>query len=167
MTLTQKIILPALVSALTFVSQPGAANSSAETAVNQLRASAGHAPLRYSRKLEKIAERHARDMARQGAMTHQSTDGSGPAERALRAGYTWCRISENIAWGHNDLTHVIKDWYASPKHRQNMLNGQLQEFGVAKADGNYWVMVIARPGCEKAARRSTRTQTAQSGLSSR
>ncbi len=56
----------------------------------------------------------------------------------------WTRIfrTDEVVW-----PNVIRAWMNSPGHRRNILNPKVTEFGVARAPGNYWVLVMARPGC--------------------
>lgn len=126
---------------------PGLADGQATQLVNQLRAQNGQSAIRYSSILEQVAAAHAQDMRRMGQMTHDGSDGSGPGDRASRQGYDWCYVSENVAVGHRDLAEVIAAWANSPGHRANMLHRKAREFGVARANGNYWAMVLAEPGC--------------------
>lgn len=126
---------------------PGHADGQAVQLVNQLRAQNGQSAIRYSGTLEQVAAAHAQDMRRMGRMTHEGSDSSGPGDRVSRQGYDWCYVSENVAVGHRDMAEVIAAWAASPGHRANMLHRKAREFGVARTKGNYWVMVLAQPGC--------------------
>jgi uncharacterized protein YkwD len=124
-----------------------AADPAALPAINSLRAEAGRGPLSYSAELERIAAGHARDMARQGVMTHYGADGSGPGDRARRAGYRFCRVAENVAYGQRSLQEVLQSWADSRGHRRNMLDRRVSEVGIARAEGNFWVMFLGGPGC--------------------
>lgn len=123
------------------------ADAAALSAVNTARAGAGLAPVAYAPALEQVAQAHARDMARTGFFSHEGSDGSSVGERARRAGYGFCLIAENIAKGQGDLRSVMADWMASAGHRRNILQDRATEVGLARADGNIWVMVLGRPGC--------------------
>ena len=124
-----------------------AADEQALDAVNALRAAAGRNALDYSERLEAIAAGHAADMARRRVMSHESADGSGPGERARARGYRFCRIAENVAQGQRSLSEVIYAWSNSRGHRRNLLDRRVTEMGLARAPGDFWVMVLARPGC--------------------
>lgn len=123
------------------------ANAQATEIVNSLRAQNGRAALKYSRRLEKVALRHAQDMKRQNRMTHKGSDGSDMGQRARKSGYKYCYISENVALGPWDLNGVIRAWANSKGHAKNMLNKKAREFAVAQAPGGFWVMLLAKPGC--------------------
>lgn len=127
-----------------------AAEFSREEAVaglNALRAQHGLAPLTYSRKLERAARNHAKDMRRNGFFAHQGSDGSGVGDRLRAVGYGWCRAAENIAKGQPSLPMVMSTWRESRGHRKNMLHRDVSEFALVREAGNIWVMVLARPGC--------------------
>lgn len=119
----------------------------AARALNALRSEKGRAPLAHSPALQRAAAAHADDMAAKGYFSHAGADGSSTGERARAAGYGWCFVAENIAKGQPDLTSVMAAWEASRGHRKNMLAREAQEFALARAPGNIWVMLLARPGC--------------------
>ena len=58
---------------------------------NRLRAEAKLPPLEVSSKLQAAAQRHAKDMAAHGKMTHKGTDGSSAVKRILAKGYNYRR----------------------------------------------------------------------------
>lgn len=115
--------------------------------LNALRAQHGLRPLVQSEKLQRAAERHAQDMAKRGYFSHTGANGSGIAERARAVGFRYCSLAENIARGHGSLGAVMSGWNGSRGHRRNMLNRDAQEFGLARAAGNIWVMKLGREGC--------------------
>lgn len=122
------------------------ADDRALDAVNAFRQSQGRAPLRYSAALGRIAAAHSADMSARGLLSHEGSDGSSPGQRANRAGYSWCKIAENVAQGQQDLATAMRSWEASPAHRRNLLDSDVTEVGVARV-GAYWTMVLATPGC--------------------
>ncbi|MEM6311476.1 MAG: CAP domain-containing protein [Pseudomonadota bacterium] len=125
---------------------PNDLNRRAAQAINALRAENRRVPLVYSAQLNRAARMHAADMNRRQVMSHTGRDGSTPANRATRAGYRWCRIAENVAFGQPDLATVLQAWVKSPGHRRNMLDLTVSEFGIAKV-GAYWTLVLGKPGC--------------------
>ena len=56
-------------------------------------------PLKLSPILSRAALAHAKDMSAHKLFEHRGSDGSKPADRALRAGYNWAAVGENIAEG--------------------------------------------------------------------
>jgi uncharacterized protein YkwD len=116
-------------------------------AINRLRADRGLARLRPNARLAAAADAHARDLAEHGIRGHRGSDGSLPAQRATRAGYSWTLIGENVAGGYSSPASVVGGWMASPPHRENLLQGDFREAGIAWADsgtrtGFVWVLVL-------------------------
>jgi len=119
----------------------------ATDALNSFRAQSNQATLTVSTKLQTMAERHARDMAKRGYFSHTGRDGSDIGDRAERVSYGYCALAENIAKGQRSLSEVMQAWAGSAGHRKNMLNAQVTEFGLARGTGDVWVMVLGRDGC--------------------
>ena len=109
----------------------------------------GPAPaLTASAALQRAARAHAEDMARRGVMEHAGGDGSTPAERATRAGYTWRTVGENVASGQSTPEQVVAEWLDSPRHCANIMDADYSEMGVAfaaSARGVYWAQVFGAP----------------------
>ncbi|MBO9326739.1 MAG: CAP domain-containing protein [Roseiflexus sp.] len=116
---------------------------------NAYRAAAGCASLVVSLQLTAAAAAHSQDMAQNNFFGHIGSDGSTPWDRIRRTGYSYQSAAENIAAGYRTAKDVVQGWYSSPGHRQNMLNCDLREIGVAYADGGsygrYWTQVFATP----------------------
>lgn len=115
--------------------------------INDLRAQNRRAALAPSPRLIAAAQAHAADLSASGAFSHTGTDGSTLGARARRAGYGYCFVAENIARGQGAATKVMLDWMNSTGHRRNLLSGDATEFGMARAPGDVWVLVLGRPGC--------------------
>ena len=86
-------------------------------------------------------------MASRDYFSHVSPNGAKPSDRARRAGYRYCLIAENIANGYPTVAQVMEGWMKSKGHRKNILLSKVTEFGLARAQDNIWVMVLAKPGC--------------------
>ncbi len=116
---------------------------------NEYRVAAGCALLTVSPQLAAAAAAHSQDMAQNNFASHIGSDGSTPWDRIRRTGYSYGSAAENIAAGYLTARDVVQGWYNSPGHRQNMLNCDLREIGVAYADGGsygrYWTLVFATP----------------------
>lgn len=116
---------------------------------NAYRVAAGCAPLTVSSQLAAAAAAHSQDMAQNNFFSHTGSDGSTPWDRIRRTGYSYGSAAENIAAGYRTAEDVVQGWYNSTGHRQNMLNCNLREIGVAYADGGsygrYWTQVFATP----------------------
>lgn len=99
-------------------------------------------PLVWNGRLETAATRHTTDMAEHEHFAHTGTDGSGPGDRATRAGYSWRVVGENIARGQPTVDEVVSDWLASPGHCRNLMDPRFAEMGAAEQD-EYWTQLFA------------------------
>ncbi|WP_406337529.1 CAP domain-containing protein [Streptomyces sp. NBC_00649] len=109
------------------------------TLVNNERSKAGCSPLKMNAKLTKAAQDHSKDMASHRNMSHTGSDGSSPADRITRAGYSWSSYGENVAYGYSTPEKVMAAWMSSPGHKRNILDCSFKEIGIglAQPDG-YW-----------------------------
>ena len=124
-----------------------AAAQEARQLLNGMRSEAGLPGLSPSNALEQAALAHANDMANKGYFSHTGSDGSKVGTRAKRQGYDHCRIAENIAYGQTSVGQVIQTWATSRPHRRNILRRDFREYGLARAPGNIWVLVLGGTTC--------------------
>jgi len=115
--------------------------------MNQIRVKHGLHRLSVNRRLTAASSAHARNMAARDFFNHKGSDGSTPAKRALRQGYKYCRIAENIAKGQKSLDEVMVAWMNSTKHRDNILDREVREFSLVRGNGDIWVMNLGVRGC--------------------
>jgi hypothetical protein len=109
-------------------------------------------------KLTKAARSYAAYLAKTDTFSH-TADGREVGDRITSAGYTWCKVGENLAM-HMDSRGFesralagksVQGWINSPGHRQNMLAPHVTEIGVgvAKVAGKdpkfISVQLFARP----------------------
>lgn len=87
--------------------------------------------------LEKAAQLKADDMARNGYFAHKSPDGKTPWYWFKEVGYDFSYAGENLAVNFNDSVEVNNAWMNSPGHRENIMNGNFSEIGIATAEGMY------------------------------
>jgi len=113
--------------------------------VNNARAAEGRSALVYDARLEAAARAHGEDMAAQGFFSHTGSDGSDIGARLRRAGYDFCFGAENIAAGQKSLVNVMSAWMDSRGHRRNILHRKAKAVGLARVEGDRWVMVLAAP----------------------
>ncbi|GGR37516.1 CAP domain-containing protein [Streptomyces griseomycini] len=107
--------------------------------VNAERGKAGCSPVKVNTALTEAAQDHSEDMAASGTMSHTGSDGSSPADRITRAGYSWSTYGENVAYGYSTPEQVMQGWMNSPGHKKNILNCAFEEIGVGLAQpGSYW-----------------------------
>ena len=88
-------------------------------------------PLQWNEALGNAALAHSRDMATRRYFSHRAKDGSQVGERARRAGYSWRRIGENIAFGQRTPEEAVAGWLDSPGHCANIMNGGFTDMGAA------------------------------------
>lgn len=127
--------------------------------VNLEREAKGCAPLVPDHRLDTAAERQAHAMAEHNFFNHVGPDKTNPAQRVSQTGYRWSLVAENLALGYPDAEAVVRGWMRSAAHRDNLLNCDLTETGLAmvyqpddaplpgqdKAYQYYWVQLFARP----------------------
>ena len=87
--------------------------------------------------LEKAAQLKANDMAEKGYFAHKSPDGKTPWYWFDQVGYDFSYAGENLAVNFNDSVDVNTAWMNSPGHRDNIMNNNFSEVGIATADGVY------------------------------
>lgn len=117
------------------------------TSLNTLRAQYGLPALRPDATLGRIAEGHARDMMTNGFFGHVSSNGNTIVERTRAQGYGFCHVAENLAKGQRSFETVLQHWMTSPSHRSNVLHPNVTGFGLVRAPGDLWVLVLGSPGC--------------------
>jgi len=106
-------------------------------------------PLRLNHALDAAARSHSEYMAQVRWFQHQQKNGSVVGDRALRAGYRWRTIGENIASGQRTAQEAVQGWLDSPGHCANIMNAAFVEMGVGYAVNPargtlYWTQVLAR-----------------------
>ncbi|MEA5573016.1 CAP domain-containing protein [Calothrix sp. UHCC 0171] len=126
-------------------------NSALLELTNAERQKAGLPPLRFSSTLGQAAQDHAEDMVRNNFFDHAGSNGSQPAQRAKKRGYSSSYIGENIAAGNTTPEETIRQWMNSSGHRENILSANYTEigFGYVKNSsykyGHVWVQVFGSP----------------------
>jgi len=121
---------------------------------NQYRQQNGLQALTYNSNLATAAQSHTQNMALQDFFSHTGLDGSNMATRVSATGYTWTRVSENIAAGQRTASEVVTGWMNSAGHRANILDPNVREIGLghyylSNDTGSqnwnyYWTQVFAR-----------------------
>ena len=123
---------------------------------NQFREMQGRA-LQPSERLHKAAAYFAAYMGRTDRYSHEA-DGNRAAARIQVYHYDYCLQAENIAWQMKSsgfstqelCEKFFEGWKNSPPHRENMLNAELTEVGMAigyspKSNRYYAVQELGRP----------------------
>ena len=88
--------------------------------------------------LDGSAQKKVQDMFAKQYFEHISPQGLDVSDLAEDAGYKFIEIGENLALGNflNDEA-LVQAWMDSPGHRENILNSNYREIGVAVLKGTY------------------------------
>lgn len=112
--------------------------------INQERRRRALPQFQLSPSLVRGAQMHACDNANHNRLSHIGTDGSSPGKRALRVGYDFDLVTENVAIGYAKPKHVLEAWLHSSTHRKNIFEPRTDDLGLAVARGRdgrlHWVM---------------------------
>ncbi|HLP86341.1 MAG TPA: CAP domain-containing protein [Candidatus Paceibacterota bacterium] len=115
---------------------------------NAYRKESGNLPaLKENSKLNLSAQKKLQDMFSNQYFEHLSKEGKGVGDLGEEAGYQYILIGENLAMGNfKDDQSLVNAWIASKGHRENILNKNYTEIGVAVAKGmfegkNIWMAV--------------------------
>lgn len=116
--------------------------------INRSRQDHGLGAVRYDPRLAAAAQEHACDNAQAGAISHTGPGGTRPGQRALRAGYDYRIVVENLGLGFNDAAQAMFYWMRSPGHRDNLLNPQVHDAALGltlTAKGQkVWVLMLGQ-----------------------
>jgi hypothetical protein len=103
---------------------------------NNARANEGLTELEENPLLDTIAEARARDILDKQYFAHVSPTGEQASHIALKVGYRYKVIAENLANGtFSTNSKIIDCWMQSPGHRKNILSSQMREIGVSVVKG--------------------------------
>jgi hypothetical protein len=103
--------------------------------INQARTVQNLSSLNVNSKLNEAASLKAQDMIVNDYFDHTSPSGVSPWYWFGQAGYSFVWAGENLAIHFTDTNAVFDAWMASPGHRDNILNPNFKEIGVAVAGG--------------------------------
>jgi uncharacterized protein YkwD len=105
---------------------------------DQVRSQNGLGTLAENTALDAAASAHTDDMIARGYFDHDTPDGGTFDRRILSAGYArpgdgWS-LGENLIWADGNLATpaaLMNSWMNSEGHRENILNGNYRELGLA------------------------------------
>jgi len=97
--------------------------------------------LQRDARLDRAAQLHAENMARQQKMAHV-LDGRGVGARVCDQGVCRIGVAENIAAGQRSTGDVMQAWMTSPGHRAN-IKGRYSRIGVGYSKG-FWCVVFSK-----------------------
>ncbi len=87
--------------------------------------------------LNKAAEEKAQDMFKNKYFSHYSPTGVSPWDWIDKSGYNYYYAGENLAMNFLDTEEVIKGWLNSPSHKENLLNKDYKDMGIAVVSGDF------------------------------
>jgi len=99
--------------------------------VNEERIKKGLKPLKENDKLDNSANLKLDDLINKKYYSHISPDGLAPWYFFKKAGYSYKDAGENLAKGYNLPALVVENWMASKEHKENILNKNFTETGIA------------------------------------
>lgn len=103
---------------------------------NGERVKAGLKPLRRNEKLDQAALERAQKIIEFGEFSHEATKSGVTYIDAIgQANYWNTTKGENLAEGQFSSSQVMVGWMGSNAHRENILNPQFQDIGVATYEG--------------------------------
>jgi len=97
--------------------------------------------LRLDARLCAIARSHALDMLERNFFSHTNPDGLDPFARMTRANYRFGYAGENLAVDET-LDSVSRDLFASPEHRENLLEPHFSRVGIGTVPSSNGEIVV-------------------------
>ena len=92
-------------------------------------------PLSLNISLSEAARRKAADMFAFDYWAHKSPSGREPWDFFQEVNYDYIYAGENLARDFSTPEAVVAAWMISPSHKDNIVNSQYQEIGVAVVNG--------------------------------
>lgn len=86
-------------------------------------------PLVSDNELDKIAQDHANDMAKNSLFSHTGSDGRTAEIRLDDANFEWVFYGENIARQYDDEQELVQGWLKSVPHCKNIMEPAFSVFG--------------------------------------
>ena len=109
--------------------------------------SASKPPLARNDLLRDAMQMHLEYMRDNNVFTHTGSGGSTFIQRLEAAGYTpWLNVGENLVWYGTTLPltdlymaaeELVKGWFQSPDHRENLMSPVFKEVGSSIVTGQY------------------------------
>jgi len=98
---------------------------------NEERLKQGLPPLQENPLLTQAAKEKALDMIKQNYFSHFSPSGTSPWNWITKNGYQYHYAGENLAINFWDSEELVNAWLNSTGHRENLLNPNYKDIGVA------------------------------------
>ncbi len=131
---------------------PGAKVNAAAAAsmISDYRRGFALGPVELDPTLMRVAEEHARAMAKADKVSHD-IGGKGLKQRLQSVSYREAIAAENVGAGYQTLAEAFSGWRDSPPHNKNMLLPAVTKMGIGTAFVPnskykvYWALVLAEP----------------------
>lgn len=104
---------------------------------NQFRIEEGVAGLVENTQLTRAAYQKCQDMLIDQYFAHVSPEKETLSTWLSRVGYDFKVAGENLALGFSSAERLVEAWKDSPSHRDNLLDSEYSQIGVAFASGQY------------------------------
>lgn len=88
-------------------------------------------------RLVTAAQAKAEDMIAKDYWSHYGPDGESPWQFILASGYEYIYAGENLAKDFASAAPIHNAWMASPSHRENLLNPNFSNIGIAAVTGEF------------------------------
>jgi len=124
--------------------------AAAASMISDYRRANGLAAVEIDPTLTRMAEDHARAMAKVDKVTHDP-GGRGLKQRLQAVSFNAKIAAENVGAGYQTLAEAFSGWRDSPSHNKNMLMPTVTKMGIATAYSPkskykvYWALVLAEP----------------------
>jgi hypothetical protein len=132
---------------------------------NEKRLEKGLPALRFDGQLADAAARKANDMFDRDYWAHVTPTGEQPWNFITATGYTYLYAGENLARDFADPGAVVDAWMASASHRENLLNSNYDDIGIAVLTGDLngvqTTLVVQMFGTRRVATEVVKTMVAQ------
>lgn len=109
--------------------------------VNKERINNNSKPLRTNNELMKAAHNKAQYLIDNNVFEHNSNNKQF-SQWIKESGYNYSFIGENLAENFKDNDSTIKAWLESSSHKENMLNNNFTETGIAVIQKNNRIIVV-------------------------
>jgi uncharacterized protein YkwD len=126
---------------------PEKASSQLIDAINEARHTEKKKALKPNDALQRVAQKHAREIAAADELRQESDDGAGPAKQVQGAGYRFRKLAQELFSGEFDSKVIVETWLKEDIHRGNVL-GDFNDIGVGYAatpkGTPYWCVIFAK-----------------------
>jgi len=118
-----------------FINNPNIFTKDIVSYTNEERKKAGLNELSTNSTLSKAAEEKLDHMLKNNYWDHKAPDGTEAWYFIAKEGYPYTFAGENLARGFVSAENTVYAWLNSSSHRENLLNNNYKDIGVAAANG--------------------------------